>query len=71
LDDDGAILNWVRENAARHPGCDRTVEPAMISRHPDTAAKSALLHFLKESEAKDAKIFGLTSIDRFDEGRLK
>src|SRR5206468_5674611 len=40
LDDDGAILNWVQKNGARHP--PEAIEQwnqAMTSRHPDTAAK--------------------------------
>src|SRR5438477_12840244 len=39
LDDDGAILNWVQGNAARHSlkAIDQW-NAAMISRHPDTDA---------------------------------
>src|SRR4030095_14431812 len=55
LEDDGAILNWVRENAARHsPDAIEQWNQAMISRHPDSAAKKArFLHFLKEAVGEE------------------
>ena len=50
LDDDAAILEWVKKNGAKHS--PETIEhwnETMIARHPDTAAKKArFLHFLKE-----------------------
>src|SRR5207247_5944365 len=51
LENDQAILNWVEQSWAKHSRED--VEhwyEAMISRHPDTAAKEARLsHFLKQA----------------------
>jgi hypothetical protein len=74
LDDDDAILKWVNERATRHSA--EAVEEwnhAMVSRHPDTAAKKArFLHFLKEAGGDGRKDIG-TYFDliEFDEGRLK
>jgi hypothetical protein len=74
LDDDGAILEWVKTNGAQHSA--ETIEhwnQTMIARHPDTAAKKArFLHFLKESGGagrKDIKTY--FDLIEFDEGRLK
>jgi hypothetical protein len=74
LDNDPAILTWVQENGVRHP--PQAIEEwndAMISRHPDTAAKKArFTHFLKESGGagrKDIKTY--FDLIEFDEGRLK
>jgi hypothetical protein len=72
--DDEAILDWVRKNAAPHPA--EAIEQwnhAMISRHPDTAAKKArFIHFLKQAGGEGRKDIG-TYFDliEFDEGRLK
>ena len=74
LDNDAAILEWVEQNADKHSA--EAVEQwnqAMISRHPDTAAKKArFLHFLKEAGGGARKDIG-TYFDliEFDEGRLK
>ena len=74
LDDDSAILQWVTDRAVKHnaEAIDEWNE-AMISRHPDTAAKKArFLHFLKEAggeERKDIKTY--FDLIEFDEGRLK
>jgi len=74
LDDDLAILNWVQENGERHsPEAIERWNQAMISRHPDTAAKRArFLHFLKEAGGEGRKDIG-TYFDliEFDEGRIK
>ena len=74
LEDDQAILNWVRENGVKHSS--EAIEQwneAMISRHPDTAAKKArFAHFLKEAGG-DGRQDIRTYFDfiEFDEGRLK
>ncbi len=74
LDDDKAILKWVEENGAKHSteSIDEWNQ-AMISRHPDTAAKKArFVHFLKEAGGngrKDIKTY--FDLIEFDEGRLK
>ena len=74
LDDDAAILQWVEKNAVAH-SVDEIEEwnQAMISRHPDTAAKKArFVHFLKEAGGagrKDVKTY--FDLIEFDEGRLK
>ena len=74
LEDDQAILNWVRENSVTHSS--EAIEQwneAMISRHPDTAAKKArFAHFLKEAGG-DGRQDIRTYFDfiEFDEGRLK
>src|SRR5216110_1251661 len=51
LDDDDSIMKWVNERAVTHPTEEiEEWNQAMISRHPDTAAKNArFLHFLKEA----------------------
>ncbi len=74
LEDDVAVLDWIERNGARHSV--EAVEEwnqAMISRHPDTAAKRArFLHFLEESGGagrKDIKTY--FDLIEFDEGRLK
>jgi Domain of unknown function (DUF5069) len=73
-EDDDAILIWVQTNGAKHSS-DSIAQwnQAMISRHPDTAAKKArFLHFLKEAgggERKDIKTY--FDLIEFDEGRLK
>lgn len=74
LEDDAAILNWIRQHGVRHP--EEAIEEwnqAMISRHPDTAAKKArFLHFLKEAGGegrKDIKTY--FDLIEFDEDRLK
>ena len=74
LDDDETILQWVQKNAVTH-SVDEIEEwnQAMISRHPDTAAKKArFVHFLKEAGGagrKDVKTY--FDLIEFDEGRLK
>ena len=74
LEDDKAILAWVQKNGAPHSleAIEQWSE-AMISRHPDTAAKKArFLHFLKEAGGKDRKdIRTYFDLIEFDEGRLK
>ena len=72
LDDDGAILRWIDERAAKHPP-DAIEEwnHAMISRHPDSAVKKArFLHALKEAGGEDRKdIATYFDLIEFDEGR--
>ena len=74
LEDDDAILRWVHENGKSHP--PEAIEEwnqAMISRHPDTAAKRArFLHVLKEAGGAGRKdIRTYFDLIEFDEGRLK
>jgi len=74
LDDDAAILNWIEENGAKHSS--EAIEEwnhAMISRHPDTAAKKArFMHFLKEAGGEGRKdIRTYFDLIEFDEGRKK
>ncbi len=74
LEEDDAILEWVQKNGARHSA--EAIEQwnhAMISRHPDTAAKKArFLHFLKEAGGEARKdIRTYFDLIEFDEGRLK
>jgi len=74
LEDDRAILNWVEEHGAEHSA--EAIEQwnhAMISRHPDTAAKKArFTHFLKEAGGDGRKdIRTYFDLIEFDEGRLK
>ena len=74
LDDDGAILDWVQENGARHSSEEiQQWNEAMISRYPDTAAKKArFLHFLKEVGGEGRNdIRTYFDLIEFDEGRLK
>jgi len=74
LDQDGAILDWVQRHGAKHsPEEIEQWNEAMISRHPDTAAKRARFnHFLKEAGGKDRKdIRTYFDLIEFDEGRLK
>ncbi len=74
LEDDAAILKWLQQHGAKH-----SVEEiehwnqAMISRHPDTAAKKARFnHFLKEAGGEDRRdIRTYFDLIEFDEGRLK
>jgi len=74
LEDDGAILKWVQENGAKHSS--EAIEQwnqAMISRHPDTAAKQArFTHFLREAGGEGRRdIRTYFDLIEFDEGRLK
>jgi hypothetical protein len=74
LDNDTAILDWVKTNGAKHS--PETIEhwnETMIARHPDTAAKKArFLHFLKEAGGDGRKdIRTYFDLIEFDEGRLK
>lgn len=74
LEEDAAILNWVQENGAKHsPEAAEQWNEAMISRHPDTAAKKArFLHFLKQAGGEGRKdIRTYFDLIEFDEGRLK
>ncbi|MGI8820590.1 MAG: DUF5069 domain-containing protein [Chthoniobacterales bacterium] len=74
LEEDSAILGWVRENGAEHSAGEREQwNEAMISRHPDSAVKRArFLHFLKEAggEGRD-DIRTYFDLIEFDEGRKK
>jgi Domain of unknown function (DUF5069) len=74
LDDDQAILAWLGQNGVQHDQ-DAIDEwnQAMISRHPDTAAKKArFLHFLREAGGEGRKdIRTYFDLIEFDEGRLK
>jgi hypothetical protein len=73
LDDDAAILEWVQENGAKHSSAAiEQWNQALISRHPDTAAKKArFLHFLKEAGGEGRKdIRTYFDLIEFDEGRL-
>ena len=74
LEEDDAILEWVQKNGARHSA--EAIEQwnhAMISRHPDTAAKKArFVHFLKEAGGEGRKdIQTYFDLIEFDEGRLE
>ena len=74
LEDDISILAWVRENGANHSAEEiEQWNQAMISRHPDTAAKKArFAHFLKEAGGQGRKdIRTYFDLILFDEGRLK
>jgi hypothetical protein len=74
LDDDEAILEWVRKSGAKHsPESIEHWNQTMIGRHPDTAAKKArFLHFLKEAGGEGRKdIATYFDLIEFDEGRLK
>jgi len=74
FEDDEAILKWVRNNGAQHsPEEIEQWNHAMVSRHPDTAAKKArFLHFLKEAGGEGRKdIRTYFDLIEFDEGRLK
>ncbi len=74
LEEDQAILNWVRENGVKHSS--EAIEQwneAMILRHPDTAAKKArFAHVLKEAGGNGRQdIRTYFDFIEFDEGRLK
>jgi len=74
LDQEGAILDWVQRHGAKHsPEEIEQWNEAMISRHPDTAAKRARFnHFLKEAAGEVRKdIRTYFDLIEFDEGRLK
>ncbi len=74
LDDDDAVLTWVREHCVKHsPEAIEQWNEVMISRNPDTAAKKArFLHFLKEAGGEGRKdIRTYFDLIEFDEGRLK
>src|SRR2546421_8978568 len=74
LEDDSRIVQWVEANRAQHsPEAIEEWNQAMISRHPDTAAKKArFVHFLKESGGNGRKdINTYFDLIEFDEGRLK
>ena len=72
LDDDGAILEWIKKNGAKHS--EEEIEQwnqAMVSRHPDSAVKKArFLHFLREVGGADRDdIRTYFDLIEFDEGR--
>jgi hypothetical protein len=72
LEDDGAILEWIEKNGAKHS--EEEIEQwnqAMISRHPDSAVKKArFLHFLREVGGADrSDIRTYFDLIEFDEGR--
>jgi hypothetical protein len=74
LEKDDEILQWVEQRAAKHsPEEIDHWNQAMISRHPDTAAKKArFTHFLKEAGGvgrKDIRTY--FDLIEFDEGRRK
>src|SRR5256885_1996765 len=74
LDNDDLILKWVEQNGLKHSNDEvEHWNQAMISRHPDTAAKKARFsHFLKKSGGsgrKDTRT--CCDLIEFDEGRLK
>jgi len=74
LEDDNAILKWVQENGAmRSSEAVEQWNQAMISRHPDTAAKRArFTHFLREAGGEGREdIRTYFDLIEFDEGRLK
>jgi hypothetical protein len=74
LEEDAGVLKWVQEHGTKHsPEAIEHWNEAMISRHPDTAAKKArFLHFLKESGGAGRKdIRTYFDLIEFDEGRLK
>ena len=74
LEKDDAVLEWVQQNGVKHSAEEiKHWNEAMISRHPDTAAKKARFnHFLKESGGAGRKdIRTYFDLIEFDEGRLK
>jgi len=74
LENDDVILQWVQKNCVRHSvDAIEQWNQAMISRHPDTAAKKArFTHFLEESGGNGRKdIRTYFDLIEFDEGRLK
>ncbi len=73
LEDDAAVLAWVRKNCAEHtPEEVEEWNQAMITRHPDTAVKKArFVHFLKEAGGEGRQdIATYFDLIEFDEGRL-
>jgi hypothetical protein len=74
LEDDSAVLAWIRQNGRSHSLAEvEEWNQAMISRHPDTAAKKArFVHFLKEAGGEGRKdIRTYFDLIEFDEGRLE
>ena len=74
LEDDAAILDWVRKNGVAHtPEEIEQWNQAMISRQPDSAVKKARFeHFLREAGGTGRKdIRTYFDLIEFDEGRLK
>ncbi|MDQ6623448.1 MAG: DUF5069 domain-containing protein [Verrucomicrobiota bacterium] len=74
LDEDDAILNWVRQNGTSHsPEEIEDWNQAMIQRHPDSAVKRArFTHFLKEAGGENRQdIRTYFDLIEFDEGRKK
>ena len=73
LDNDAAVLDWVQCTGVNHPPEEIAQwNEAMISRHPDTAAKRARFnHFLKEAGGEGRNdIWTYFDLIEFDEGRL-
>ena len=74
FDDDDSVLDWVQRTGQKHsPEAIEQWNQAMISRHPDTAAKKArFVHFLREAGGAGRKdIQTYFDLIEFDEGRLK
>jgi Domain of unknown function (DUF5069) len=74
LETDEAIWKWIQEHGTKHsPDAIVQWNEAMISRHPDTAAKKArFTHFLKEAGGAGRKdIRTYFDLIEFDEDRLK
>lgn len=74
LDGEAAIMDWVEKNGVKHPpDAIEHWNQAMMTRHPDTAAKKArFMHFLKEAGGgtrKDIRTY--FDLIEFDEGRLE
>ena len=74
LQDDTAILGWIKENGIRHsPEETEEWNQAMISRYPDTAEKRArFTHFLKEAGGEGRQdIRTYFDLIEFEEGRKR
>ncbi len=72
--DDQGVLDWIEQNAVAHSAAEIELwNEAMISRHPDTAAKKArFVHFLREAGgAGRTDVRTYFDLIEFDEGRLK
>jgi len=73
LDDDGAILNWVREERSEtFPDAIEQWKPGDDSRQSRHRCKRRAFHFLKESvRRRTQNIRTYFDLIEFDEGRLK
>ena len=72
LDDDAAILDWVRRNGVAHaPAEIEEWNAALIARHPDTAEKRArFARYLSEAGGQGRQdIRTYFDLIEFDEGR--